>query len=234
MKQTFVLLFSALLFAASCSQNGNNTVSKANPTDEYMRLYEQAMKTKDYQSAITAIQYLIIGDSTHPYRDSLPELFGAVNNIEACMQATEGAMVRHPQDEKFKTIMLLCLQQIGDFESQFVLLNDLYEQTGKPEYIIQIATIQIQVGQLKQAAKTIDTMMAEFKNSKETIEVMRDENSKQRVPIMAALWNMKGYTYLQMKNIDKAKEAFFKALEIDDKFEMPKRNLNMIFDNRLR
>jgi tetratricopeptide (TPR) repeat protein len=94
--------------------------------------------------------------------------------------------------------------------------------------------MQIQTGQLKQASKTIDELMKEFKNSKELIEVVKDENSKQRVPIMAALWNMKGYTYLQMKNIDKAKEAFFKALEIDEKFEMPKRNLNLIFDNRMR
>jgi tetratricopeptide (TPR) repeat protein len=231
-----VIIFTAIAFLfISC--NNKQTSSEqtgASVIDANIKLYEHAMKAKDFQTAITAIQYILLEDSTHQFRDSLPELFGAVNNLEACLMATESAMIRYPDNEKYKTIMLICLQQIGDFEGQTVLLNDLYQQTKKPEYVIQIVTMLIQTGQLKQASKTIDELMKEFKNSKESIEVAKDENSKQRVPIMAALWNMKGYTYLQMKNVDKAKEAFFKALEIDDKFEMPKRNLNMIFDNRMR
>lgn len=235
MKNTVFTLAAIVLFLVSCNnKQASSDAGGASVIDANIKLYEHALKTKDFQTAITAIQYILLEDSTHHFRDSLPELFGAVNNLEACLMATEAAMIRHPENEKYKTIMLICLQQIGDYEGQTVLLNDLYQQTKKPEYVIQIVTMQIQTGQLKQASKTIDELMKEFKNSKETIEVAKDETSKQRVPIMAALWNMKGYTYLQMKNVDKAKEAFFKALEIDDKFEMPKRNLNMIFDNRMR
>ena len=51
---------------------------------------------------------------------------------------------------------------------------------------------------------------------------------------MAALWNMKGFGYMQQKNIEKAKEAFFQSMEIYPEFVMPKRNLQLIFDRKMR
>jgi len=50
--------------------------------------------------------------------------------------------------------------------------------------------------------------------------------------VNAAAWNMKGYIYMQQKNIEKAKECYFKALEIYPEFVMPKRNLEMIFSRK--
>lgn len=76
--------------------------------------------------------------------------------------------------------------------------------------------------------------MKELKDSKDSIDVFTDETSKQKVPVMAALWNMKGFGYMQQKNIEKAKEAFFQSMEIYPEFVMPKRNLQLIFDRKMR
>jgi tetratricopeptide (TPR) repeat protein len=209
----------------------SNTVTNDN---QYELLYKRAMAAKDYQTAITAIQLTLMNDSTNGLRDSLPELFGAVNNLEACMLATMQSMERYPDNEKFKNIMLICLQQTGDMEGQFALLNDLYQRTKKSQYIIQVASIQMQSGNTKQAMQTIDMLMKEMKNSTDSIDVFLDETNKQKVPVMAALWNMKGYGYMQQKNIEKAKEAFFQSMEIYPEFVMPKRNLQLIFDRKMR
>lgn len=233
-KSVFTLIvLSAIIFAA-CGDQSTKDSNVSNETEKYETLYKRSLAMKDFSTSIHAIQMILLSDSTNALRDSLPELFGAVSNLEACMLATEQAMIRHPENEKFKKIMLVCLQQIGDTEGQFALLNNLYEKSGKVEYLIQIATIQLQGGQVQEASKLVDKLMSDFKTSKDSIDVFIDNTKQQKVPLMAALWNMKGYIYMQQKNIDKAKEAYFKALEIYPEFEMPKNNLNMIFDKRMR
>lgn len=229
---TFVTLFT-IIFAA-CGDKTSGNADSANENEKYVELYKRSLAMKDFTTSIHAIQMILLTDSTNSLRDSLPELFGAISNLEACMLATEQAMIRHPQNEKFQKIMLVCMQQIGDTEGQFALLNNLYEKSGKVEYLIQIATIQLQGGQIQEASKMVDKLMREFKTSKDSIDVFIDNTKQQKVPLMAALWNMKGFIYMQQKNIDKAKEAYFKALEIYPEFEMPKNNLNMIFDKRMR
>ena len=207
----FILSASALLFSA-CKNGGEQTTTSAN--DTYQKLYTKSMKLKDLHSAILAIQMILVNDSTNGLRDSLPELYGAVNNVEACMQTNEDALKRHPKLEKYLNIKVLCLQQIGDFDGQFVLLDQLYKETHKPQYIAQMASLQLAGGQTKEAIKTIDFIISEYKDNKtDSLDIFLDEVNKQKVPVLAAAYNMKGYIYMQKKDITNAKEMYFKALE---------------------
>lgn len=228
MNRLFLLPIALLLLVVSCKNNTES--SKANMNNDYQKLYEKSMKLKDLHTAIYAIQMILIQDSTNALRDSLPELYGAVNNIEACMLTNEETLKRYPKEEKFLNIKILCLQQVGDMNGQFVLLEQLYQQTKKPQYIAQMASLQLAGGQAKEAMKTIDFILAEYKNNKtDSLDIFLDETTKQKVPVMAAAYNMKGYVYMQKKDINNAKEMYFKALEIYPEFEMPKRNLEAIF-----
>jgi tetratricopeptide (TPR) repeat protein len=226
MKHTLIVFAAALLIACNGEKKQNTTAS----TETYKKLYEKSMKLKDLNTAITAIQMILLTDSSNSLRDSLPELYGAVNNIEACMQTNEETLKRYPNDEKFLNIKVLCLQQIGDMDGQFMLLEKLYAQTKKPQYIAQMASLQLAGGQANEAMKTVNFIIDEFKNNKtDSLDIFLDETNKQKVPVLAAAYNMKGYVYMQRKDITNAKEMYFKALEIYPEFEMPKRNLEAIF-----
>src|SRR6187431_1965725 len=157
----FILSASALLFSA-CKNGGEQTTSTEN--DTYQKLYTKSMKLKDLNTAIFAIQMILVSDSTNGLRDSLPELYGAVNNVEACMQTNEDALKRHPKLEKYLNIKVLCLQQIGDMDGQFILLDQLYKETHKPQYVAQMASLQLAGGQTAEAIKTIDFIISEYKN----------------------------------------------------------------------
>jgi tetratricopeptide (TPR) repeat protein len=228
MKRLLILISASALLFTAC-KNGNSP-SAGNEANAYQKVYEKSMKLKDIHSAIFAIQMVLVNDSTNSLRDSLPELYGAVSNIEACMQTNEDALKRHPKEEKYLNIKVLCLQQLGDFDGQFVLLEQLFQQTHKPQYIAQMASLQLAGGQTKEAIKTIDFIIQEYKNNKtDSLDIFLDEVNKQKVPVLAAAYNMKGYVYMQKKDITNAKEMYFKALEIYPEFEMPKRNLEAIF-----
>jgi tetratricopeptide (TPR) repeat protein len=229
MKQFIYLIAISTMMVVSC-QNKSTTETNASSINPNRILYEKSMKLKDFHSAIFAIQTILLTDSTNSLRDSLPELYGAVNNVEACMQTNEETLKRYPNEEKFLNIKVLCLQQIGDMDGQFMLLERLYTQTKKPQYIAQMASLQLAGGQSKEAMQTIDFMIGEFaSNKKDSLDIFLDEVNKQKVPVLAAAYNMKGYVYMQRKDIKNAKEMYFKALEIYPEFEMPKRNLEAIF-----
>lgn len=228
--KNYFLAAALLVGMAAC--NNQTTTSSNSDVEQYKKLYEKSMELKDLHTAITAIQFILLTDSTNGLRDSLPELYGAVDNLPACMQTNEDALKRHPDDEKYKNIKVLILQQTGDLDGQFALLKELYETTNKPQYVTQIASIQIATGNLKDARETIDMILTKYNNSTDSLEVFLDEMNKQKVPVKAAAWNMKGYVYMQQKNIEKAKECYFKALEIYPDFVMPRRNLEAIFARR--
>jgi tetratricopeptide (TPR) repeat protein len=228
MKRFLVILSASALLFTACKNGAEQTSTSEN--DTYQKLYTKSMKLKDLPTAIVAIQMILLNDSTNGLRDSLPELYGAVSNIEACMQTNEDALKRHPKEEKYLNIKVLCLQQVGDFDGQFILLDQLYKQTNKPQYIAQMASLQLAGGQTQEAIKTIDFIISEYKNNKtDSLDIFLDETNKQKVPVLAAAYNMKGYIYMQRKDITNAKEMYFKALEIYPEFEMPKRNLEAIF-----
>jgi tetratricopeptide (TPR) repeat protein len=228
MKRFLILLSTSALLFTAC-KNGGETPAPAEQK-VYEKVYTESMKLKDLHSAIFAIQMILLDDSTNSLRDSLPELYGAVNNIEACMITNEAAIKRHPNEEKYLNIKVLCLQQIGDLDGQFMLLDQLYKQTNKPQYIAQMASLQLAGGQPKEALKTIDFIIKEYKDNKtDSLDIFLDEVNKQKVPVLAAAYNMKGYIFMQRKDITNAKEMYFKALEIYPEFEMPKRNLEAIF-----
>ncbi len=228
MKKVFILVSVSALFLAACTSKTEQPSTSDN--GPYQQLFEKSMKLKDIHTAIYAAQMILLTDSTNILRDTLPELYGAVNNLEACMQTTEDALKRHPNEEKYLNIKVLYLQQIGEMDEQFRILEQLYAQTKKPQYIAQIASLQLAGGQPKEAMKTIDFIITEYKDNKtDSLDIFLDEVNKQKVPVVAAAYNMKGYVYMQRKDITNAKEMYFKALEIYPEFEMPKRNLEAIF-----
>jgi tetratricopeptide (TPR) repeat protein len=227
MKRILMMLAAAMTIFTACK---DQTTTAVDANAQYKTLYDKSMKLKDLHTAIYAIQMILITDSTNGLRDSLPELYGGISNIEACMQTNEETLKRHPNEEKFKNIKVLCLQQLGDVDGQFLLLEDLYKTTKKPQYIAQMASLQLASGDVKEATKTVDYIIEEFKSNKtDSLDIFLDETQKQKVPVLAAAYNMKGYILMQQKNINGAKDAYFKALEIYPDFVMPKRNLEMIF-----
>ncbi len=227
MRNLFILFAAiASLSTFSCKENKAPATSASS---DYQKLFDRSMAMKDYPTAITAIQLILLSDSNSTLRDSLPELYGAVNNVAACLQTVDETLKRYPKEEKFLNLKLLCLQELGRMDEQFAMLRNLYETTNKPQYIAQIASIQVATGNINDARETIDTILVKYKDSKDSLDVFVDETNKQKVPVTAAAWNMKGYIYMQQKNIEKAKECYFKAMEIYPNFIMPRRNLEMIF-----
>jgi tetratricopeptide (TPR) repeat protein len=213
----------AALFC-SCTQNTVKTQDGM-----YEKLFSSCMDKKDYTTAIVAAQMILMSDSSKTnYADSLPELYAATNNIEACAASIDGVLKRHPNDEKFLQIKALVLQEQADGQGLLDIYNKLYTQTKKLSYLYQVGTIHFSTGNMQEAEKTVDIILPLAKNSSDSLDIFIGEQQKQKVPIYAASLNFKGYIQAQKRDLNSAKNFFEDAIKAFPDFVMAKRNLQQL------
>lgn len=199
------LLAASVSFAFAC--NSGNQVN-------YEELFNHSLQVKDYHSAIFAAQCLLQKDSTQrAYLDSLPELYASVNNFAATEYYTDIALKAKPQDEKLLQLKALCLQEAGKGPELLDFYNKLFVATGKISYLYQVATIQLTAGDIKSAEATVKAVEEKMSNSKDSVDFMVSETEKQKVPIRAAVYNVKAYIAAQKNDLMGAKTNFELALK---------------------
>lgn len=227
MKNFFIAAFAAT-FLFACNQNAPQQSAKSN-NETYKKLFNKSMDLKDYHSAIVAVQMMLIEDSTQTaFRDSLPELYAAVNNVEAVAKTIDATLARHPKEEKFLQVKAVVQQEDGDYEGVLKTYSTLFETTKKLSYLYQIGTMHFQAGKIAEAEKVVDEVLATAPQSKDSLEIFVNEQQKQKVPIFAAALNFKGYIYAQKRNLPEAKKYFETAIKAFPDFVMAKRNLQQM------
>jgi tetratricopeptide (TPR) repeat protein len=225
--RVFLSTVAAAALTLTACNNADKSASSAS-NQNLQKLYKTSYDLKDIPTAITAVQLILTHDSTNALRDSLPSMYLAMQNIDACLATTEDALKRHPQNEEYTKYKMLCLEQMGNADELFTLAKSLYNKTGKAEYIYKIASVQLVSGKFDEASKTINEMMEKYKNTKDSVDIFIDQSQSQRVPIIAACWNMKGYLYIQTQKYQQAGEAYQKAIQTFPDFVMARRNLQQL------
>lgn len=194
-------------------------------------LFKNSYDLKDVPTAITAVQLILAEDSTHVLLDSLPSLYLAAQNFEACLTLTNQALQRKPDNEELTKYKMISLEQLGKDDELLALSKKMFQKTGKVEFIYKQASAELLTGDFTSAETTINTMMDKFKNKPDSVDMMIDQMRTQKVPVIAACWNMKGYMFIQTQKYREAAMAFQKAIQIYPDFIMARRNLDQLMQN---
>ncbi len=170
----------------SCNNKSSNSI------ESYKKLFDKSMNSKDFPTAIVAAQLILINDSNEVlYADTLPELYAATNNIYACNDAAANALKRNPKSERYLLIKALCAEQLGNMEEQMSIYNQLYAINKKPEYLYRITAAHFGSANFQAVENNLKELDEMAKNSKDSIDFMISESEKQKVPLKAALLNMR-------------------------------------------
>ncbi len=202
-----ILAFYAIAALASCN---NKSGSKA--VDNYKKLFDKSMNSKDFPTAIVAAQMILIEDSTQIlYADTLPELYVATNNIMACNDAAAAAIKRNPKSERLLLIKALCAEQMGNIEEQMSIYNQLYSLNKKPEYLYRITATHFGTGNFKAVENNLKELDQLALTTSDSIDFMISETEKQKVPLKAALFNMRAIMAAQKDRDMLSAKKYFEA-----------------------
>lgn len=188
------------------------------------------MDGKDYPTAIMACQMILVNDSTQTlYADTLPELYAAINNIMACDIVTEAALKRNPKSERLLLIKALCAEQMGKVDEQMSLYNQLYAINKKPEYLYRITATHFATGNFQAAENNLKELEQMALNGRDSIDFMISETEKQKVPLKAALLNMRAIMSAQRdRDLPSAKKYFEAAIREYPDFIVAKEYLSRL------
>lgn len=190
----------------SCNNKSSNAI------ESYKKLFDKSMNSKDFQTAIVAAQLILINDSTEVlYADTLPELYAATNNIFACNDAATNALKRNPKSERYLLIKALCAEQLGNMEEQMSIYNQLYAINKKPEYLYRITAAHFGSANFQAVENNLKELDEMAKNSKDSIDFMISESEKQKVPLKAALLNMRAIMAAQKDRDMLSAKKYFEA-----------------------
>lgn len=207
MKKIIIALF-VIVSLTSCNNKGGSSNSK----ESYKKLFDKSMNIKDFPTAIFAAQLILIDDSTEVlYADTLPELYAATNNIYACNDAAENALKRNPKSERYLLIKALCAEQLGNMEEQMRIYNQLYAINKKPEYLYRITAAHFGSANFQAVENNLKELDEMAKTSKDSIDFMISESEKQKVPLKAALLNMRAIMAAQKDRDMLSAKKYFEA-----------------------
>ncbi len=201
-----IIAICVFLSINSCNNKSSNAI------ESYKKLFDKSMNSKDFPTAIVAAQLILIDDSTEVlYADTLPELYAATNNIYACNDAATNALKRNPKSERYLLIKALCAEQLGNMEEQMSIYNQLYAINKKPEYLYRITAAHFGSANFQAVENNLKELDEMAKNSKDSIDFMISESEKQKVPLKAALLNMRAIMAAQKDRDMLSAKKYFEA-----------------------
>lgn len=193
MKTSIFLLASGLLFA-SCNSNsgaGSNSMYDTNKA-----LYERSIKYSDYGTALVALNYMLMEDSTNmEYTDSIARLYMRSGSFDAGLELGAKVMEAEPKNYTLLEIMATAQEYKGDEASltkAYRNYKKLYEEVGGTKYLLK----QAQVGIIK---GSFDVAESKLKTVLESDEIGMIES--QRADGGSQLVEFKAVAHLLMANI---------------------------------
>jgi tetratricopeptide (TPR) repeat protein len=198
-----ILVASTLLFSCKNSQKPTS--------DNWGLVYQNALKNKDYTTAVVALNHLILSDTTQleNYYDSLAVFYiKKLKNYDAGQKMTDKGLLINPNKAQLLEFKSVFLSAEGNIEGARKNLMKAYELSKKKKHLYMYATTFATEGNLTEYTKIVNGILYNPNYQPEMIEVTIDENNSQFIDIKSLCYLDKAKTAanprLVMSYIDSA------------------------------
>jgi len=212
--QKIVLIVVVLAMLTSCNYEQK---AKKSRIDANKALYEQAKGLEDEATAIVALNYLLLEDSTNlEYMDSLSRLY--IRNGVLNPGLSLGQKVMKVQPDNFKTLELIAEAQmaLGKYPEAINNLENLHKEVGDVRYLYQLAIIDSEMKNAEKFDERLDRILIDPGTA--TVEFPAVQGM-QEVDIKAAANFLKAQLHYNSGNMDQALSYVKKALAISPNFQ---------------
>ncbi len=188
-----------------------------------------SLQNQDFNSAITFINmYLAIDSSRTTLKDTLIELYLITGQANQALVLAEQKLQQNPSDTSAMHIAAIASMQLNNLQKAYEYYSRLAQATGNVKHLWDFAVVLWQMQRYGDALVVIDQIIANPAARTQTVTLQISQTTKQEVPILAAAYNLKGAAHQRLKDINAAKEAYQKALEVVPDFILPKENLQAL------
>nr|MBK9653616.1 hypothetical protein [Bacteroidota bacterium] len=229
---TVLTLSSVFCFAQGTKSTTPPPAQNAAPVDStpyHAKLYQNAMLFQDYMVAKEAMFNLITLNPTRiDYLDSLARLYYAVGGMQQSLLASKIVLEKQPDNLPMMELSAICYDALGSKKEALETYENLYKQSKSIQHLYQISVLQFSLQRWGECGATCDAILKNPEAKDKKVNIAYDQNNSQEVPISAAIHNLRGVMYKEMKEDAKAKPEFEEALKEFPEFALAKSNLEIM------
>lgn len=227
---TTLLAITAFISLSICTQ-AQNTVKTKPATDDniHLKVFRQSAALGDLTLAITSLHYLIASDPVKyaTWQDTLSLLYLQSNSYQQAYVLADALLKGKGYTDlrmEIKAISAKGLQQPAEAITDYAAL---YDKTKNPAFGFEQLQLQYGIRRLAETIVTGNTLLQSLSTTKsDTVVVMKaDSKSVQKVTFKAAICNIMGLAYVDLKDKTNAMTQFEIALKESPDFEIAKNNM---------
>ncbi len=225
------LIFSLMITALLCS--GTNALRAQTKTPDpalvQLKVYQNALSLNDLGTAIQSLHYLIAADSVKygKYEDTLAILYTQINAFNPAYILADRLLSQKGYTEIRMQIKGLAAKNLNEPIEAINAYTDLFTRTKNPVYGMEQLQLEYGIRRLGEAVVTGNKVLAMIPPNDSTQVRMAklQEKTLQLVSLRAAVHNLLGLAYLDLKDKKSAVINFEEAIKETPDFDQAKNNL---------
>ncbi|MFT4521356.1 MAG: tetratricopeptide (TPR) repeat protein [Bacteroidia bacterium] len=217
-KMKYIYIVPALLLSVLFTAcNSNQTESNTNWSKHYEDLYERALKMEDNQTAVVALNGILMYDSSQvSYKDSLIRMYlkGGLFNTGLPMGL---AMLKdQPDNDGLRELIAEAQGMKGEWDQSIINFSKLYKRTKDVRYLYKMAIAESNSGNQNALVKRLDQILADSSTAR--VEFPDANTGTQLVDIKAAANLLRAQIYFNANDLNTGAAFLQKALIISPDF----------------
>lgn len=228
------LFFGLVLTSFSCSSSRYTNHGFSEISSSYNKSYISSRQSGDIVSSATILLLMFpYAKDSIQIKDSLAYLYFSARNYDQCIYWSKSSISNNDSNEFTLLLLGNAYKMKGDLLKAIDVYEKLISIKRKPEFIMYLAESQYRVKRLLECVQTTefaDTFQSLYNFSYFYLD---SNNLKRSTNVHSALLNIRGLAYYELNNLEKAEQAFLKAIQRDNEFSLAKYNL-MIVKEKMR
>jgi tetratricopeptide (TPR) repeat protein len=218
----FLLMVLSVMTASLAQESKQNAADTLPPfgLQQQMFIYSMANKYNDYQMSKSALYNILsYAPGNTAVMDSLALLYYQSQQYISAALLAQDILKLAPNDMLAAEIAAVSFESLGVPAKAIPLYEKIYFENNDLSVLYQIAFLQFQAGRFNEAKVNVETIIGDNESSSRQLVFPMKDNRQQQVPLKAGAYRLMGMIEGKQGNIDAAREAYDKALEITPIFE---------------
>lgn len=207
------------------SSFASNNLTKQELITFKEKAYKKALELADLNSAASAIlDILSMNETATHWQDSLALIYLNQQNFVSSASLAQQVLDKSPDNLFMREISAYSFQGLGASKQALEDYDKLYAANKNIQHGYQIATLQFNLGRFTECMSTLNNVANHPDASKSEVSLTYG-NEQQKVPVGAAILNMKGVVSKELNKKDEAIKFFEAAISEFPEFALAKGNL---------
>jgi len=222
----FILTFATTVFGQRKGAPAAPTsLSVKQLTNYKIKAYKKALELADLNSAASAVlDILTMNENETHWQDSLALIYLNQQNFVSSASLAQQVLDKNPENMFMREISAYSFQGLGAAKQALEDYEKLYVANKNIQHGYQIATLQFNLGRFTECMTTLNEVGSHPEAGESNVSLTFG-NEQQKVPVSAAVLNMKGVVSKELNKKDEAIQFFEAAIKSFPEFALAKGNL---------